>query len=229
MNNIFKSNSRFSCLIDDIQENKKNESKINKFNSFKSERRVDYLENNKKDRYKERETKLREKKEFLELEKNKKIEESLHINNFPELITKKKPVNIDKKINTSFIELFKNNIDININNNLDPDINDLKPGHILIKIDPITREIITKTKPYDKVDLNKKIVVKSEKQICYETIDNLVKLHEKRTQEYIDLYGYDTWEKMFKFTNWEENYSDSDSEEEELDEEDELEDKYQID
>ena len=47
-----------------------------------------------------------------------------------------------------------------------------------------------------------------------------------RRAEYIELYGYDTWEKMYKFPNWqeEENYSDSedetDEEEEEYEDED---------
>jgi len=80
MNTTFKSNSRFACLIDNIQENKKNkkyEGKINegkvegkievkpefdkldkldKFNSFKSERTTDYFKSNRRDdSYKERE------------------------------------------------------------------------------------------------------------------------------------------------------------------------------
>ena len=48
-------------------------------------------------------------------------------------------------------------------------------------------------------------------------MNKLVNLHEKRTKEYIELYGYDTWEKMFKFPNWEEeeNYFDDDEDEDE--------------
>jgi hypothetical protein len=233
MNTTFKSNSRFACLIDDIPENKKNkkyEGKINeakakveveakpeldKFNSFKSERTTDYFKSNRRDdsykerEYQEREEKLKAKREFEEKQKKKKIEESLHIDNFPELITNKKSLVIDKTSSTNFVELFKNNTEMNIkiNNNLDPDLNDLKPGNILIKMDPVTRKIITKIHPNDK----DKEIVKSEKEVAYEIMDNLVKLHEKRTKEYIELYGYDTWEKMFKFPNWEEeNYFDSD-------------------
>lgn len=243
MNNTFKSNSRFSCLIEEIPENKKqakknetraNEIETNKFNSFKSERRVDYSENNKKDRYKEREYKEREeklklKKEFLEKERKKKIEESLHIDNFPELISNKKNLAMDEKDKVNFGELFKNNNLINkkINNDLDPDLNDLKPGCILIKMDPTTRKIVIKKHPNDEKFLEKE-VVKTENELAYETIDSLVKLHEKRTQQYIELYGYDTWEKMFKFPNWEQdNFSDLEEESDE-DEEDEydFEDEY---
>ena len=49
-----------------------------------------------------------------------------------------------------------------------------------------------------------------------------MKLHEKRTNDYINEYGYDTWEKMFKRPNWrEEELEDlSDSESEDDDDED---------
>jgi hypothetical protein len=243
MNTTFKSNSRFACLIDDIPENKKNkkyegkineakvkpefEDKLDKFNSFKSERTTDYFKGNRRDgsykerEYQEREERLKAKREFEEKQNKKKIEESLHIDNFPELITSKKSLVIDKTSSTNFVELFKNNTetDIKINNNLDPDLNDLKPGNILIKMDPVTRKIITKTHPNDK----RKEIIKSEKELAYEVIDNLVKLHEKRTQYYIELYGYYTWEKMFKFPNWEEeNYSDSDDDSDDNNNDDEL-------
>ena len=190
---------------------------FDKFNSFKSERTTDYFKGNRRDgsykerEYQEREERLKAKREFEEKQNKKKIEESLHIDNFPQLITNKKSLVIDKTSSTNFVELFKNNTETNIkiNNILDPDLNDLKPGNILIKMDPVTRKIITKTHPNDK----RKEIVKSEKELAYEVINNLVKLHEKRTQEYIELYGYDTWEKMFKFQNWEEeNCSDSDDE-----------------
>lgn len=249
MSTPFKTNSRFACLIDDIPENKKNkkhEGKINevevkvepkpeidKFNSFKSERTMNYFNNNnnRKDLYQEREERFKAKKEFEEKEKKKKIEESLHIDNFPELNKNKKNLVIgDKTSSTNFVELFKNNSEIQkTNNNLDPDIIDLKPGNILIMMDPVTRKIITKTNLNEKARVkSEKETVKSEKEEAYETIDNFVKLHEKRTQDYIELYGYDTWEKMFKFPNWEENYSDSEDESEDEDHDDD-EQEYDID
>ena len=145
---------------------------IHKFNSFKSERTTDYFKGNRRDgsykerEYQEREERLKAKREFEEKQNKKKIEESLHIDNFPKLITNKKSLVIDKTSSTNFVELFKNNTEnntetnIKINNNLDPDLNDLKPGIILIKMDPVTREIITKIHPNDK----RKEIIKSEKE-----------------------------------------------------------------
>jgi hypothetical protein len=57
------------------------------------------------------------------------------------------------------------------------------------------------------------------KQIFYEqkskedeseiaVLNALVALHEKRTAEYIELYGYDTWEKMFRSPTWDYDYFD---------------------
>jgi hypothetical protein len=38
--------------------------------------------------------------------------------------------------------------------------------------------------------------------------DYLTYLHKKRTQEYIDAWGYDEWEHMYRFPNYDYDYFD---------------------
>ena len=45
---------------------------------------------------------------------------------------------------------------------------------------------------------------KTECEIGLDTLNALAKLHEKKTNEYIELYGYDEWESTFKFPAWRE-------------------------
>ena len=227
MSNMFKANSRFSSLIDDIptsnkKENKKENKNItyqeDKFNSFKSGRRDDNFrsyEDKERDREKykkEKENEIKIQKEFEEREKERKKQELLSSNNFPELIKIIKNDNTTKGINMNFIE--KINTKTEIKNNIDPDLVNLKPGWLLIKKDKNTGKIIMKNHPENTFFFEKELE-KSENEICYDIVDSLVRLHEKRTEKYIELYGYDIWEKMFKFPNWnEDNYSDDEDENE---------------
>ena len=45
---------------------------------------------------------------------------------------------------------------------------------------------------------------RTEQQMAYEVLDALCNLHERRTAMYIERYGYDAWERTFKFEGWEE-------------------------
>lgn len=45
---------------------------------------------------------------------------------------------------------------------------------------------------------------RSEQQMAYEVLNSLCNLHERRTAMYIERYGYDAWERTFKFEGWEE-------------------------
>ena len=69
----------------------------------------------------------------------------------------------------------------------------------------------------------------SKKKLEPQVLDALVHLHNKRTQEYIDMWGYDTWEKLYRFPNYDYHYFDKLDEkyEEELEKElEEEEDEY---
>lgn len=215
MSNIFKSNSRFSALVDDIpqQKNKEKkelstnvENKEEKFNSFKSERSFKSESNFKgfnekgRERYRlEREEEIKAQKEFDEREKERKKQESLKIENFPELVSISKNEN-KEDLKISYIETLKKEEDI-IEKIIDKDLENLKPGWVLFKRNPLTRRTIVKNHIETDIIENKE---KPENEIGIDIINALVELHNKRTDEYIKNYGYEEWEKMFKFPDWRE-------------------------
>jgi hypothetical protein len=236
MSNLFKSNSRFAALADDIptkkdnkkpmirdnkEDKEKKEVKEVKFNSFKSdnnsfktdgyreyrrnrclsEEEIQQLRNE----YKEREN---DRKELERKEAERQKHESLKIENFPDLVLNKKEINTIQDQN--YLEKLKtvhSSKDENID--IDQDLKKLQPGWILLKKDKETGKTIIKG------------IVKSvttpemtEQDINIKVIDSLSEIHEKRSQEYIELNGYDVWEKMFKspgWMEWETEYDDNDS------------------
>ena len=58
--------------------------------------------------------------------------------------------------------------------------------------------------------------VKENSEEHYNVLYSLCNLYEKRTTEYIEMYGYDTWEKTFKFHNYDYEWVDKLDEEYEL-------------
>lgn len=239
MSNLFKSNSRFASLADDISSDKKgkkeknvknvnevikdNEVVNNRFNSFKDEqpfRELNFRDdrrNNFRTRDDEKEKLKRQQerdniKELQEKEKeaNININININVNNFPELIkSEKKEITKAKQI--SFADKLKKGevIITNNNNTKDPELENLPYGWAILKRDPLTGNTIIKKHP----EKSKPEI--SEKENGKAILKALVELHEKRTKEYIDTYGEYTWEKMFKRPNWSEeeleNMSDSDS------------------
>jgi hypothetical protein len=145
------------------------------------------------------EKKRKEEHDRLEAER---VAKALCIDNFPTL-GKKENKSTNETNNNNFLEKFKNSIEndkkqneIKIKeNNRKP-----KPGWVTISRDPLTgRNKIE----YGEPPLNKK-PEKTENEIAYDVLCALCDLHERRTKEYIDLYGYDNWERTFKSPNWEE-------------------------
>lgn len=228
MSNIFKLNSRFSALVDDIPQQKneskkkdkqpKNELEANvenkeeKFNSFKSERPFREstfrpFDDRQREHYRlHREAEIKAKKELEEREKERIKEKSLNIENFPDLImsapkneSKEKEKETEKEKITYIETLKKEEI---VEKYIDPDLEKLKPGWILLKTDPITRRTITKNHP--ETSIEEKAVEKSENEIAIDVLNALVELHQKRTDDYIENYGYEEWEQMFKFPDWRE-------------------------
>jgi len=161
MSNIFKSNSRFSSLIDDIPK-KNNDVKKNKeqkiinedskdehFNSFKSERPIRSEPNfrafNERDREKyrfQREEEIKIQKELEEREKDRIYKESLKIENFPELTPAPKKELTEDITKISYIEKVKKEDDNEYYE--DKDLENLKPGGLLLKRHRITRKKIVK-------------------------------------------------------------------------------------
>lgn len=235
MSNIFKSNSRFSSLIDDISKQKnssKNDEKVKpqyNSNSFKTEnpprsqtrhngfrdRDRDGFRDRGRERYRlQIEEEIKAKKEFEERENERIKLESLKIENFPDLVSiSKKEENKDNMTMNYMEKLNKEEIKNN-------DLEILKPGWVLLKRDVITGKTITISHPKTNV---------VENNVENNVVNLLVKLHEKRTNEYIDNYGYDEWERMFKFPDWRERetYLEEMEESEEIEESEDEDNDYE--
>jgi hypothetical protein len=151
-------------------------------------------------------------------EENKK---NLAIDNFPQLGAK--GLEQQKQENKISYMDKVNQIPIKENNG-DDNIEYIKPGWVEIKRDPENpRKIIyTYGSKTDEEVVNNSSCKTSKTTPEPQVLEALVNLYNKRTQEYIDMWGYDTWEKMYRFPNYDYNYFDRlDEEYEEELEEDE--------
>lgn len=181
-------------------EKKVNVFKDNHFreNDFRERRQNRYISESERQRIMEQyrvQEKIR--KDFEKQEDDKKNLESLKIENFPELIIKK--IEDENQLDISYIDKLKKTEEPT-ERIIDFDLENLKPGWSIIKKDKLSGKIIIK----NKVQTNTISIVKEEEEIPINVFDELVELHQRRTEEYIELNGYDTWEKMFKFPNWRE-------------------------
>jgi len=241
MSNIFKSNSRFSALVEEKpvikkmpnkeKEPTKVETKEEHFNSFKSdgpfekrESKFRSYDERHREKYRlERESKLKVQKELEEKEKERLEIEALNINNFHDLIiANTKEHNVNNQLN--FIDTLKKEEKVKKTVVQDPDLVDLNPGWLLIKKDKQTGNTVMK---YGSGTIFYKQPKKTDHEIGLDILNELVDLHERRTNEHIELNGYETWEKMFKFPDWREyetyleemeelaNMSDEDEDEDE--------------
>jgi len=211
MTNIFKKNSRFAILSEDISTTNK---EINKNNSLKktyNDRQERKPINNRFNQ--ENEIRLIEEKkikEDKEKQKNDKLIESLSIDNFPELFSKNKIKELPSTTYTTFLDTLKTSVNTKKENqniiDIDEEYENLKPGWMIIKKDLLTKQTKTKTKPY-LTSLNVK-PEKSQQEIAYDVLNTLCELHEKRTTEYIELYGYDNWEETFIYKNYDYQWVD---------------------
>jgi hypothetical protein len=252
MSNIFKTNSRFAALAEDVPFTKKNKKNLapenpkieennsfkndggnsfkndggnsfkNEGNSFKNEgnsfkNNYEKPQSNYEDRggvncytnrYSKENQEKRAQEEKLREEEKKRIKEenltkSMAPENFPTLIsTPLKEKNIPQKKNISFVEKLSTKNSKKVEEIEDFDFKHLKPGWCIIKKDPNTGKTIFKTKG---TFIEEKSI---EDNSHIEVLNALVALHEKRTAEYIELYGYDTWEKMFRSPTWDYEYFD---------------------
>jgi hypothetical protein len=247
MSNIFQINSRFAALADDIpakkdkKDNKKTISNDKKdenedrFNSFKSDNnsfKNDGFRERKYNRYyidRDREAQEKARKEEEEIRKQK----ALTPDNFPELVVNNKENKVSEEKN--YLEKLKKVHETeDKNTDIDPDLKNILPGFILIKKDKSTNKIVIKEKiPKIKIPelkLPEQEENKEDEEIDINIINSLVELHERITKEFIELNGYDTWEKMFKFPDWREREREAEledySDEEYTDENEDTEDEH---
>jgi hypothetical protein len=192
MNNLFKSNSRFASLMENIndEKNEKNVKKEETKNKFKNDNDNNNYNNNNSFKKtwgsQKRNQEIRENEIQKQIDEQKRIEienadAALSINNFPDLLqTKNKE-----------------------NNNLKPVLNYIEKAYNNCNKGEIKRNEVNNIK--NQWWNEKELPVKSEQEIAYDVLNSLCELHEKRTNEYIEKYGYDYWESTFKYNDWLEN------------------------
>lgn len=217
MKNTFKSNYRFAVLAEETNnnnpfnkkdKNKQHDNQIkkegncftsNSNNSFNNYDRRPINRDFESTKGKE----LREKQEREKEERRKKIlqeekEKSLAVENFPDLLgnINNTDLILPKITQEAFVDKVKF---------IKPVIESKKPENIIrqgwieIKQEPNTKKVITTSNlPFRCIDNNDNNNV--------HVLCSLADLHERRTKEYIDMWGYDTWEKMFTSPNYDYDY-----------------------
>jgi hypothetical protein len=238
MSNIFKTNSRFDALSDFTEVKSKNTirnerkiEEVNKINSFKNDKETQEYRREKRynDNTNYQERVDRERKQRQELEEKRKMienEESLKEHNFPQLNEKslknKQEVNQEKD-KTSFIDKLKVKQETAVLNKNEEII---KNGWVVLKKDPKTRVTLWKfgVSDYDK-ELQQKIPNPNL------LLDRLAEIHERYVNDYIQLWGEEEYEKMYRFPNYDYDYFDKldelyEDEMENLHNEEEYDDEY---
>ena len=87
---------------------------------------------------------------------------------------------------------------------VEANIETLPPGWLSLKKDPTSNKIIWRENKLKNTDP----VEKSENEIAIETFDALAELYDSRDNEFIDTWGYEEWERTFRFPNYDYNYFD---------------------
>jgi hypothetical protein len=190
MSTVFKTNSRFSSLI---EENKEQLTNRNKNNQEKQKQQYnDKIENNSFIKFKEnKEQKIKEEQKLI-----------IDDNNFPTLINEKTNEKINENLSETlnFIDkvktVLKSDEEVSRNEEYVP------PGYLFMKRDKKTNKIIRK---YGEMpNYSKEIEIINPNKI----MDKLVYLYEKHKEEYIDLWGEEEYERMFLFNNYDYHYFD---------------------
>ena len=221
--NIFKTNSRFDVLREDFvnKKNNKNEKQPSKENQ-KSKENTKSKEITQLNKEEKKINKKLEKPDYV----NKKI--NLIEENFPQLtnVTKKenkiqeenkkeenkkeenkkeeKKINYIDKVNI----LKKTNIISNIED-------EVKPGWVKLEKNKITKQVTIK--------YGKRTYLSDDERLMTpeDVLNNLINLHERRKNEYIRDWGEESYEKTFRFVDYDYDYFDRLDEEYEINQIDE--------
>ena len=204
--NLINSKSRFAVLAKETNNknvfNKKDkrkktdeiftQEKINK-DENKQKKRQDNDTTNIEKKLKQKEKNILTNESFPELDSSKKSENKININVKKEITY----LNKIKCENTDFIQTSQTKNSTNEFND------DIEPGWVEISFNRKTREI---TRRYN-LRYNQKNDTSTYSNEN-KALNSLVETHKKRTQEYINMWGYEEWEKMFRFPNYDYEYFD---------------------
>jgi hypothetical protein len=187
----------------------KNNNKPKKLTNISQTDNIDAQE---KERARKEEEK--ERRERVKRKEDENAQKVLSIVNFPELIAQEPVITNADNNYISFLDKIKLEKIENEEKPGDTEFNNLEIGWQLIKRDLKTGVTTVKYKS------NRQNLSKTELNLGYDVINTLAYIHEKRTQAYIDKWGEDEWNEMFKFPNYDYEYFDKLDElyEDELDE-----------
>jgi hypothetical protein len=206
--------SRFAILSEEFNQpesnknNKPKEEKIilNKNNTFKQNYNERRLSNNEYIRVKDNESKMKKEQERKKIEEDKK--QSLSKENFPELSNAPVVKYTNKNTSvTSFIH--------KLNEIVEPELveNETKNDWLTIRYDENMCKIVMISQDFLNKDISEQ-TDDTEDILCnHNTMIALADLHKRRTEEYIELWGKEEWERYFLFSNDEYNYLVEDEEE----------------
>jgi hypothetical protein len=206
-------NNRFNVLIENKKPNvvKNNEPKTSTFNNFKSN-----SSGYKSSRHQDEVDYRMFKEEKNKKQKEEDIVKALDISNFPDLksiASTTTSKNTKEKDKISFADMIKNTTQIledndhrkdNINSEEDEIVN---PGWICIKQDNKTNQLIW-VYGDDCVNINNNIDEGVWFEDPYFVFERLVTHYRKRKNDYIKTWGYEEYDKMFLFQNYDYEYFD---------------------
>lgn len=220
MSNSVNKNSRFGMLAGDtsikkVMKKSNSKNKLNEEKSINSDVNNSFKRSSNNQRYSQNKYSNENLEKMIIEEKTKKeekITQSLSIENFPALSTICNDNNNNNNTatginNNSFLEKLNTTNDDNINKN---DLEDTKPGWVSITKDSLTNKLKVKYNPSKYYSLLKKDAEDAEdaESVAYNVLYSLCNQYEKRTSEYIEMYGYDTWDKIFRFQNYDYDWVD---------------------
>ena len=81
----------------------------------------------------------------------------------------------------------------------------IEPGWVSLRKDACSNKIIWTEGVQKK---QQRLVEKTDNDYANDVLDALADLYERRDEEYIEAWGYEDWEKMFRFPNYDYNYFD---------------------
>jgi hypothetical protein len=196
MNNLFKGNSRFSALADETVNNDKQ--KNNKKDTKKDDSKPNHFE--------EKEANNRFKNSFESIENKEERPRDNRRNQFQKPIVPKVIIKIEEKpvINVDDFTTSLTKSNISVTDVKKPTLSFAEKAARNCNIgETIKFAHIEKSKPKPITDEETKNNIK-EQQMAYEVLNGLCDVYERRTAMYIERYGYDAWERTFKFQGWEE-------------------------
>uniref|UniRef100_A0A6C0DUL8 Uncharacterized protein n=1 Tax=viral metagenome TaxID=1070528 RepID=A0A6C0DUL8_9ZZZZ len=212
-------NNRFNVLLENNNNNNNNKTKIVKNNEPKSATFNNFRSNNYTNNRHQDEIDYRKfKEEKLKKQKEEDIVKALDISNFPELknisiasINKNQNKETDK---TSFADMMKNSTqNLDGENKVTVEEDEIvNPGCVCIKHDVKTNqpkwiygEGCSKME-LDKQNENDVSEVLDEDP--FYVFERLTKLYQNRKNDHINKWGYDEYDKMFLFQNYDYDYFD---------------------